>query len=87
MEPVLASYSLACSPRNLLIAQLNQAYQVVYEDMQGFARMLPSCPRWFRCCTNVFKRDGMCWTLEHLHDVRELSFAGLYRPTACSNKG
>eukprot|EP00913_Durusdinium_trenchii_P009135 g8585.t1 len=25
--------------RNLLIAQLNQAYQVVYEDMQGFARL------------------------------------------------
>lgn len=24
---------------NLLIAQLNQAYQVVYEDMQGFARL------------------------------------------------
>lgn len=43
--PALASYSLACAPRNLLIAQLNQAYQVVYEDMQGFARMLPSCPR------------------------------------------
>ena len=22
-----------------------------------------------KCCTNVFKTDGMCWTLEHVHDV------------------
>lgn len=30
--------SFLISSRNLLVAQLNQAYQIIFPDMQGYAR-------------------------------------------------
>ena len=32
-------YALIASLRNLLVAQLNQAYMLIFPDMQGYARL------------------------------------------------